>query len=328
MSQKIKHMLQNMSCRLIVIILPVCLIVLYTGCKSSSLDTSSWQPGSLERTLKVNGDNRSYRLHIPNKYYNGKPMPLVIALHGAFSSASEMEHSSGFSALADKEGFIVVYPNGIGLLGFLRHWNAGFCCGRAMKAEWNDTGFLIQLIDILSEHLVVDRQRIYMAGMSNGGMLAHRFAVEHPDRIAAVVIVAAAVGARWGAQGEMQTLPHPLLPVPALIIHAKDDPVIPFEGGRGKREDVEYLGPKDAAIFWRKANQCDDLPKETRVPGGVLTQWEAACVDRSEVALLAIDKGGHVWPGGQSDLPPDLQTENGVNGAETAWRFMSRFSRD
>ncbi len=300
------------------IFLLACLTLPLAACGSSMTKGSLSSPTTMNKSIPVDGSNRTYRIHIPARQDSGQPLPLIIALHGAFSSARKMEQLSGFSTLADKEKFVVVYPNGIGLLGFLRHWNAGFCCGRAMSANWNDIGFLLRLIEDIPEQFPVDRQRIYLVGMSNGGMLAHRFAAEYPDRIAAVTLVAAAVGARWSKEEEMQIIDPPTMPVPALIIHSRDDPTIPFEGGRSdNRKDVEYLGPDDAVRFWRKANHCEHLPAtDTRwqVDGSDLTRW-SDCMEGTEVALLALDQGGHAWP-----VDP-------VDGAETAWSFMSRFSR-
>lgn len=313
-------------------LLVICIICLtgLAGCKSYLPKTELAAPGAFNGRLTVDGDKRTYRLKIPEGYTNEKPLPLVLALHGAFSSGRKMERFSGFSALADKEGFIVVYPDGIGLFGLLRHWNAGFCCGRAMTANWNDTAFLVGLIDVLSEQLAVDTKRIYLVGISNGGMLAHRFAAENPQRIAAVALVASAVGARWQGQGEMQSVFPPSLPVPAIIIHAKDDPVIPFEGGRGDdRDDVEYLGPKDAVAFWCGVNQCGEAPVENiRLhEKGDWIRWDT-CMDGSEVAFLAVDKGGHAWPGQQTNPPSGNTSVDEISATEAAWRFMSRFSRE
>ncbi len=79
--------------------------------------------------MRVMLSRRSYMVHIPPNLDPLRPLPLVVAIHGAFETAKDMEKRSGFSNLADKEGFVVVYPNGIGLFGLLQHWNAGHCCG-------------------------------------------------------------------------------------------------------------------------------------------------------------------------------------------------------
>ncbi|MFO8110876.1 MAG: hypothetical protein R6T92_00050 [Desulfosalsimonadaceae bacterium] len=108
-----------MSSRSNSMLLFICIICLagLTGCKSYLPKTALAAPEALNGRLTVGGDNRTYRLHIPEGYANEKPVPLVLALHGAFSSGRKMERFSGFSALADKEGFIMVYPDGIGLFG-------------------------------------------------------------------------------------------------------------------------------------------------------------------------------------------------------------------
>jgi len=76
-----------------------------------------------------------------------------LALHGAFGTAGTMERQSGFSELADREGFVVAYPNGIGLFGHLQHWNAGHCCGRAEMDRVDDVGFLRYVIRDVSSRV-------------------------------------------------------------------------------------------------------------------------------------------------------------------------------
>jgi len=80
-----------------------------------------------------------------------------------------MENWSGWSQLADREGFIVIYPEGIGLLGFLQHWNAGHCCGKAAEDDWDDVAFIEAAINGVSIQYEIDKHRIYMVGFSNGG---------------------------------------------------------------------------------------------------------------------------------------------------------------
>jgi polyhydroxybutyrate depolymerase len=86
-------------------------------------------PGTREYKvdLRLFGVRRSYLLHTPQGYQGGRDLPLIIALHGGFSTAADMEKETGFSGLADREMFFVAYPNGFGLLGRLQHWNADHC---------------------------------------------------------------------------------------------------------------------------------------------------------------------------------------------------------
>jgi polyhydroxybutyrate depolymerase len=307
------------------IILLVTLPLLNAACGTLPAKPASGESVTMTGRIKIRGTNRSYRIFLPAVRSDDSALPMVLMLHGAFGSAREIEKVTGFSDLANREGFVVVYPDGIGLFGFLRHWNAGFCCGRAMRAGWDDVGFLLKLIQTITRQVPVDPQRIYLMGISNGGMLAHRFAAEHPEQLAAVTLAAAAVGARWKGQGETATFAPPPRPVPVLIIHARDDEMIPLEGGQSQsRADVAFLGPKDAADFWCACNGCDPSPTEHfRRQGGEWTRW-SACREGAEVALFIIDQGGHAWPGRESDPQSE---EPGADWAEVAWQFMSRFKR-
>ncbi|MEJ2544517.1 MAG: PHB depolymerase family esterase, partial [Calditrichaceae bacterium] len=130
-----------------------------------------------ELNISVAGQNRSYLLHVPENFNQQMSVPLVIVLHGAFSTAGQIEEQSGFSDLADHEGFLVTYPNGaFGLFGFFQHWNAGHCCGKAQSDNIDDVGFLVDVIKDIQQQFNVDSSRIYMVGFSNGGMLTYRFA--------------------------------------------------------------------------------------------------------------------------------------------------------
>jgi poly(3-hydroxybutyrate) depolymerase len=101
------------------------------------------------------------------------------------------DRRSGWSRLADREGFIV-YPEGIGILGFLQHWNAGHCCGKAVEDNWNDVAFIEAAIDGTCRQYAVDKRRIYMIGFSNGGMMTYRFAAERSSLLAAAASVSGA----------------------------------------------------------------------------------------------------------------------------------------
>ena len=127
------------------------------------------KPGTYKHKLnvRVTGFRRYYLIHIPRSYDPAKPTPLVVVLHGAFDTAKKVERQTGLSDLADREGFIALYPNGIILFGWLQHWNARHCCGKAMKDGIDDLGFVAGVIEQAQAHLNVDPKRIYMVGYSD-----------------------------------------------------------------------------------------------------------------------------------------------------------------
>jgi polyhydroxybutyrate depolymerase len=89
--------------------------------------------------------------------------------------------------VADREGFVTVYPDGLGVLGT---WNGGGCCGYAVQNDVDDVGFVTALLDHLEQALCIDRARVFASGMSNGGIFSHRLACEQSERIAAIAPVA------------------------------------------------------------------------------------------------------------------------------------------
>src|SRR5688572_24879246 len=147
------------------------------------------------QTLVHDGLTRSYVVRAPKKLLKSDtPVPLVLVLHGGGGNAPNAEQMTGFTEKARREGFIVVYPEGYGRLKTaLLTWNAGHCCGHAMENKVDDVGFIRSLIDEVSGRYPIDARRIYVTGMSNGGMMTHRLGIELSDRIAAIAPVAATV---------------------------------------------------------------------------------------------------------------------------------------
>ena len=181
---------------------------------------------------RVSGFRRSFLVHVPTGYTADEPLPLVVVVHGAFSSAKKLERRSGFSDLADREGFVVLYPNGVGLFGLFRHWNGGHCCGKARRAGIDDVGFVMGLVDEVRAGLAIDPDRVYLVGHSNGGMLTHRIAATRGAELAAAAVVSGTIGGHPSPDEPEWIIPPPTHPVPMLIIHGADDPNIPFGAGR------------------------------------------------------------------------------------------------
>ncbi|MCI0540572.1 MAG: hypothetical protein L0Z50_35680, partial [Verrucomicrobiales bacterium] len=145
------------------------------------------------RSLSHGGLKRTYRIHIPPSIppsglpsgKRNKPAPLLLALHGGGGAGKSMQKLAGLNALSDKEGFIAVYPDGVD-----GHWNDGRGLDyRAHRENIDDVGFIAALIDRLGKDLNVDPGRVYVTGMSNGALFAHRLACEIPEKIAAIAPV-------------------------------------------------------------------------------------------------------------------------------------------
>ncbi len=180
-------------------------------------------PGDYRFELEAGGRDRSYLVHVPPPAASGA-LPVVLSLHGGGGNARQHRRSTGMDAAADRDGYIAVYPNGSGRLGDLfLTWNAGICCGYAQAQDVDDVGFISALLDDLGRRAAIDPRRIYAAGHSNGGMMAHRLGDELSGRIAAIASVAGArVPTSRGGRA-----------VPVLQIHSEDDPRALYHGGAG-----------------------------------------------------------------------------------------------
>ena len=276
---------------------------------------------------RVMGVRRHYRLHIPSRPDPDAASALVLVVHGAFSTPQGMERMSGFSELADREGLLVAYPAGAyGVMGLLRHWNAGHCCGRAARDNLDDVGFLDQVIDDIRRRVAVDDKRIYMVGLSNGGMLVYRYAAERTHRLAGAAVVAAALGGRASSQDDWWITPAPEMALPMMIFHARDDDSVPYAGGVSPRKggEREYVSVAQSVDFWVRNNECRPEAMVASLYDGRVTRsvWRD---DRAgnDVVLYTIENWGHRWPGKHfsNRLAVD-DPLHGFDAADKIWNFF------
>lgn len=301
---------------------------LATGCMAGLPKGPMVVPGTYKNSvdIEIKGFRRTYLIHVPPGYTPDIPLPLVVVIHGAFGTAEGMERISGFSRLADREGFIVLYPNGMGLLGFLQHWNAGHCCGKAADDQVDDVGFVAATIEDVCRRLSVDRDRIYMVGFSNGGMLAYRFAAERGELLAAVAPMAASIGGRPSQDLPEWRIPEPVQPLSMIPMHGLLDDDITYEGGisRHRGGTRTYWSVEQSVEFWVARNGCKAPPVVQSLYEGkvVLKAWKN-CTNKTEVALHLIHGWGHVWPG--SSFTAALAADDPLkhfDAAEVLWAFF------
>ncbi len=259
---------------------------------SSAACASAPASGSQRLTLQSSGRTRTALLHVPSAP-TGTSLPLLIAYHGYRGSGAEMEQESGFSKLADREGFAVVYPDADGPA-----W--GLTAERT-----SDVSFTADLIAFVNSRLCLDPRRVYATGVSAGGGMAARVGCKLSDRIAAIAPVA----------GGYESLPAcaPDRPVSVLEIHGTADPVVPYHG-----RPPDHAGAVLAYLLgWVSRDGCPPAPSKRKVaPRTLLYRWDG-CAQGSEVAHLRIAGLGHIYP---RPLP---HRRRRISASDRVWAFVS-----
>lgn len=284
--------------------------------------------------LQHGGRRRSYLVHMPGPAAV-RERPVVLAFHGGGGEADGFKGYAGLDAVADREGFIVVYPNGSGVLPRrLLTWNAGECCGYSMNNRVDDVDFAVAVLDDLARRTTIDQRRVYATGHSNGAMMAYRLGAERADRIAAIVPVAGGISQERFA---------PSRRVAVLAIHSADDPRALYDGGLGPPfpgTDVRsaHRPAMEGLEKWRRHNGCSAATRTLDTRTGrsgstkqtaTLLEWEG-CSAGARVAHWKLTGVGHGWPGSAPGRREEITgpPTTLVNAAEEIWRFVSRVSRD
>lgn len=269
--------------------------------------------------ILVDGETRVYRLHVPGDLGGDAPVPLVLALHQFSDTAQGMAYMTEFDALADREGFIVAYPQ-----GRWRVWDAG--AGSA------DVVFLDVLLDELEAAYPIDPKRIYATGASAGAQMIQAYAAQR-GRLAAIAPVMGPV-----SPGQLESWKRET-PLPVLLIHGKADPVVPY-GEAGETVDAgshgAFVSAPDLADWWAVENGCalpavvETLPGTAAEAGAAVRVSRYACGAAAEVLLYTIEGGGHTWPGGRNRYPRFIvgNLSNQLNATQVIWDFFQGHSLD
>jgi polyhydroxybutyrate depolymerase len=277
------------------------------------------------RSLTVNGLKRSYFVHVPPKLDPNRPAAIVLALHGATMNAPMMAWFTGLNEKADEAGFVVVYPNGTGS-GSSFTWNAGNCCGHAVKTGVDDVAFGRALLDDLPAVVSVDRNRIFATGMSNGAMMAYRLGAELADRLAAIAPVAGAMATENC---------NPSRPVSVLHFHGTEDEFAPFAGGPGPRSQykTDHRSVEETIRLWVQANACSETPAIEEIPdragdGTTITRKTyGGGSDGTEVVLVIVHGGGHTWPGQRGRSMVLGRATMNISANDLIWEFVAKHGR-
>ena len=223
----------------------------------------------------------------------------MVVMHGSGENGAQMriETGYGFDRLADEHGFAVVYPN-----GYEGYWNACNIVGdySANKLNIDDVGFLTGVVDKLITEIGVDPGRVFATGISRGGHMAFRLALEAPSRFRAV----AAVSANVPTPENFKCKPAGQGTSSVMIMNGTEDPLVPFDGGEVKLFGLfirrgKVRSSRESGQYFADLNHIAGTPEtnETQVADGVRVEQVLWRNDsKVEVELVAIHGGGHGIP--------------------------------
>lgn len=232
------------------------------------------ESGETEHVVMVGDDERSYLLYIPTGLTDDQVVPVVFVFSGATGTPRETKHLTGFNRIAEKYGFLVIYP------ATLRGaWNTG----DIMTKDTDDYGFIEAMLSELASTVNIDPERIYATGGSNGGEFVYRLACDMSDIFAAVASVASSMSFNSPCE--------PSRAVSVIHIHGLADESHPFEGG-----GFSNVTPvQDGIDTWAALNNCPDPVVQEGERRGVEHTVYSPCQDGTAVELYTIENAGHEW---------------------------------
>lgn len=299
------------------------------GCRpaKSIADDTSRMEADKHFTLRHDGRDREYYVHVPPTYNEHSHLPVVIYFHGGGGSLKGA-YRDGLASFADSLGFILVDPAGTGFFDERLltwnggSWSGGSCCGFSVKKNIDDVGFVSALIDEVSKKFSIDNRRVYATGISNGGIMSYRLACELPNKIAAVAAV---------APPAVPSNCRPRRPVAVMHVHGTADPCAPFKGGEGGgcigRQRMMAQSAEEMVEFWARNNHCTKATSTTYQRGEAKCVSYDQCAESANVEYCVIQGGGHIWPSGNQYMSTEKVGHVSHDlSFEQMWAFLSKHS--
>ena len=247
--------------------------------------------GNSNRTISIGGVSRTYILHVPSSYTGTKPVPLVIDFHALGGTGSQEQSLSGYQKIADQEGFLILFPDGID-----NAWNIGPCCTNSRTVD--DLGFAKGMVATIVGQACIDTKRVYATGFSMGGGMSHYLACNAADVFAAVA------PSSFDLLVPDEEPCAPSRPISVLTYRGTADTTVPYAGGKGPSGKITFLGAQGSFQRWVGIDGCT----APTTADGDCTYYKT-CTAGVEVGLCVKQGGGHA--------PGD---------ANVGWSFLSRFS--
>jgi polyhydroxybutyrate depolymerase len=322
------------------LLLILCLLTTSCNLRSNNQTSTKLPVGWEESNLEVDGLTRWYRLYIPD------PLPekpaLVLYLHGGTLSMRSLfsplaAGTKIWLEIAEQEGVVLLVPNGVNAetgdtFGNDQNWNDFRPDQAAGQSTVNDVGFILALLDKIETEVPIDKNRIFVTGASNGGIMTYRLLIEAPERFAAGAAFIANLPELDG------DLPLPKQPTPLMIANGTDDPLVPWDGGIVGKDRGMVISAEETVDWWVSANHADPNRLNSRyIPEinpddncQVRMDYYPAGEDGAAVLFYAILGGGHTMPSIDHAGLENRITQRlfglvcrEVEGVQLAWDFFN-----
>ena len=270
---------------------------------------------------------RTFYTFVPKSRPSTGKYPVVFVFHGGTGTALRMERFTGFTELARREKFIVVYPQGVG-----RNWNDGRVTNktRAHREQIDDLSFVSKMVKEISGAYDVDRNMFFATGPSNGGFFSNYVAAHLSEDFAAIAPV---IG---GIADPFHKRFNPKKPVSVFIIQGTKDKLVPYNGGTVGNGRGKFISTDAMVKLWTRHNRTDREPERAKLPDKIKSdqsnvetyRWKNGRKN-TEVVLYKVVGGGHTWPGGSQYAPRRLvgSVNQDFDATEAIWEFFKSHPR-
>jgi polyhydroxybutyrate depolymerase len=285
-------------------------------------------PGNHIFHINHAGLERNYIVHVPSGYDGNRSLPLVLMLHGAGATAHVVMERTGWCRKSDEKNFIAAFPNAtrfnMGKPPSFRdnpqRWNDGSMEHDEALTRIDDIGFITAVIDEIAQVFSINKHHIYLTGFSNGASMTFKFGERMSSRIAAIAPVA--------GHYFLETV-RPERPISIIYITGTDDPYTPIEGGTVKMPwRIAHKKPPVRPMLkqWAVAMGCEREPELIFSDRGVTSLAYRGCAQNAEILCYLVEGLGHVWPGGEPELPLKIagNPSDKLDGCAVIWDFFTR----
>jgi len=283
---------------------------------------------------------RAYQLYVPAGVTKAQKRPLLAAIHGCTEKPGEFGGLARIARLADKEKILVLTPEQSVAANPSLCWN--WFVPENQKRGAGEPSIIIGMIDKVAKTYNVDRERVYVAGVSSGGYMSSILLSCYPDVFAAGMV---ASGGMYEAAVDLQTA------IPAALqgsardpktsgtdayqcsgsVHPRTVPVLVFHGAQDP-----YVNVRNAQQVVDSFMQMNDLSDDGADNDSIVqlstatehgyTRTDYGGGKTTLIRSYVVTAMGHAWGGGDPKYP--YAAPDGPDETALMWQFLSGWKRE